>query len=163
MKIDELDIQIMEHMQDDARISLRKLGGELDIPHTTICSRVNKLIDRGVIKKFSAILDPNENGLDMSYIIIHTPPSESKKLAKSIEKLDEAQKIFRTLDGKIIVQVVVPNSESHENLEEFLGKVGKYPVTIYPLHEIIKFSQVIHPKILKNSQRIQPKILKKEN
>jgi len=148
MKIDSTDIQILKHLQDDARISLRELGKKLSIPHTTVFTRVNKLVKNGIIKKFSAVLHPHELGFRIGYVIIDAPPSESKSIAESIAKLNEAQHIFRTFDGKIIVKAVVQNG-THHGLERFLGKIGGHSqMRVYPIDEVIKFDHSIHQDTL---------------
>ena len=143
MKIDDIDIQIIKNMQEDARISLRELGKKLNIPHTTVFTRVNKLVKNGVIKKFSAVLHPHELGFRIGYVVIDAPPSESKDIAESISKLAEARHIFRTFDGKIIVKAVVQNG-THQGLEQFLKKLNGHPMKVYPIDEVVKFDHTMH-------------------
>ncbi|OYT42214.1 MAG: hypothetical protein B6U86_00785 [Candidatus Altiarchaeales archaeon ex4484_43] len=89
MKIDNLDLNIIKHLQEDARLSFRELGQKLSVPHTTV------------------------------------PPSQSRDTANYIAGFEEARKVFRTFDGKIIVEVLV--SEKHKGLEEFLTKLNISP------------------------------------
>lgn len=148
MKIDNLDLEIIKHLQNDARLSFRKLGKKLRIPHTTIFTRAERLVKKGVIKRFSAILHPHDLGLRISMLFINARPSESKEIAKKISQHSEVRKVFRTVDGKIIAKVVVPN-HGHNGLEEFLTKVDSNDVEVYPVHEVIKFENDIPTEILK--------------
>lgn len=152
MKIDETDLNIIQHLQEDGRLSYRELGRRLDIPHTTIFTRVERLKRRGVIKKFSAIIHPHESGGQIGIVIIETPPSESKKVAEDIAKFDEAKKVFRTFDGKVIVKAVVPNHSGQKGFEEFLTKLNGYPITVYAAHDVVKYDHSVHREILERIQ-----------
>ncbi len=150
MKIDDLDREIIKHLQKDARMSFRELGRKLGVPHTTIFTRAERLVKRGIIKKFSAILHPHKVGLRIGFIVVNATPSESKDIARKIAELDEACKVFRTVDGKIIVKAIVPDHPNYEGLEEFLAKLGNYSMDVYPIHEVVKFDHTISEGMLKS-------------
>ena len=147
MKIDNLDLEIIKHLQEDARLSFRNLGRKLKVPHTTVFTRAEKLVKKGIIKKFSAIIHPHEMGLQMGFIIIDAPPSQSREIAKKLSEFNETRKVYRTFDGKIIAKVIVP--EQHKGLEEFLTKLDNWPITTYAVHEVVKFEEGIHLDTLK--------------
>lgn len=146
MKIDNLDLNIIKHLQEDARLSFRELGQKLGVPHTTVFTRAERLQDRGVIKKFSAILHPHDLGLQIGYIVINVPPSQSRDVANHVANFEETRKVFRTFDGKIIAEVLVP--EKHKGLEEFLTKLNVSPIEVYPVHDVVKFEHKIHDEAL---------------
>lgn len=152
-KIDKLDLEIIKYLQDDARMSFRKLGKKLGVPHTTVFTRAERLIDKGIIKRLSAILHPHELGLQIGFIVIDAPPSESKAIADKISKFDEARKVFRTFDGKIIVKVIVPGHRHHKGLEQFLSKLNGFPMRTYPIYEVHKFEHNPHPDLLEELVR----------
>ncbi len=147
MKIDNLDLEIIKHLQNDARLSFRHLGRKLNVPHTTVFTRAEKLVEKGIIKKFSAIIHPHEVGLQTGFIIIDPPPSKSKDIAKKLSAFNETRKIYRTFDGKIIAKIVV--SEQHKGLEDFLTKMEEYPITAFAIHDIVKFEEGLHPDSFK--------------
>jgi len=55
--IDNKDKQILSILQEDGRVSFRKMAKLLGIPHTTTYERVKKLKEIGVIKKFTIEID----------------------------------------------------------------------------------------------------------
>ncbi len=148
MKIDNLDLEIIKHLQQDARLSFRYLGRKLGVPHTTVFTRAEKLVNKGVIKRFSAILHPHDLGLHIGYLIVNPPPSQSKEIATKIASFDEARKVFRTFDGKIIAKVVVPGH--HEGFEEFLSKLDDWNMNAYSVHDVVKFDHTIPTDTLKS-------------
>lgn len=149
MKFDQLDLTILKHLQDDGRLSFRELGRKLDIPHTTVFTRVERLKKKGVIKKFAAILHPHELGGQINVIVLEPNPSESKSLAKKISELEGAKNVFRTLDGKIIIHAVVPSDPEAQGIEDFLTKIEGRPFTLYSINDIVKFDHKVHEDILK--------------
>jgi len=151
MKIDKLDLEIIKHLQEDARLSFRKLAKTLKIPHTTVFTRAERLVKRGIISRFSAEIHPHELGLQIGYIIIDAAPSQSKKIAQKLALFNEVQHVFRTFDGKIISKVVVPNSKDKPQVgfEEFLTKLDDCNFTAYPIHEVVKYENTIHPDTIK--------------
>ena len=149
MKIDKLDLEIIKHLQEDARLSFRKLGKKLGVPHTTVFTRAERLVKKGVINKFAAVLHPHELGLQMGYVIINAPPSESKRIAQKLASYNEVQHVFRTFDGKIISKVVVPGRKGNTGFEEFLTKLDECNFTAYPIHDVVKYESSIHTDTLK--------------
>ncbi len=63
--IDETDKKILNLLQDDATRSLEELGRELGMSKTAIHYRINKMRDKGIIKKIMALIDPHKIGYDI--------------------------------------------------------------------------------------------------
>jgi len=149
MKFDELDLTILNNLQQDGRMSFRELGRKLNVPHTTVFTRVERLKKNGVIKKFAAMLHPHEVGGQINMIVVDTPPRESKEMAKKIAELDEAKKVFRTFDGKIIIKAVVANHPQKKGIEDFLTQLDGYPFTLYTINDIVKFDHTVSKEVLR--------------
>lgn len=149
MKFDNLDRTILQYLQQNGRLSFRELGRILDVPHTTVFTRVERLKKKGIINKFAAIVRPHENGGQINIIVLDAPPSQSKNIAKKIAELDEAKKVFRTSAGKIIIKAVVPTHPDGEHLENFLTQLEGHPFTLYTVNDIVKFDHIVHDDILK--------------
>jgi len=157
MKIDKLDLEIIKHLQNDARLSFRKLGKSLGIPHTTVFTRAERLVEKGVINRFAAILHPHDLGLQMGFIIIDAPPSESKLVAQKLAGFNEVSQVFRTFDGKVMAKVVVPGDRGQVGMENFLTKLDDCRFTAYPIHDVVKFESSINPELLKTLEMYSDK------
>lgn len=57
-EIDELDQKLLHHLQEDARKPFTQIAEELETPDTTIHFRTKKLLERGVITRFCALVKP---------------------------------------------------------------------------------------------------------
>lgn len=141
--MDTLDKSIIKYLQDDGRVSLRELGRRLKVPHTTIFTRVNKLVDKGVIRGFSAILHPHDLGFKLNIVMVDVPQSESKAVASAIAECEEVLKVFTTVDGKIIVKAVAQDDDP-SCLNNFLSKLDKYNPVVYPVESVVKYDHKLH-------------------
>lgn len=68
-KVDDLDLKILHHLQEDARKSYRDIAEKLDIAEGTVYNRVNKLLQMGVIRKFGVEVDYSKLGYDLLAVV----------------------------------------------------------------------------------------------
>ena len=68
LELDELDRKILQSYLLDARVSYRELGHKLGVSTTTIQSHTVKLEKAGVIRGYSAILDHEKAGFQLTAI-----------------------------------------------------------------------------------------------
>jgi len=54
--IDAVDKTILEMLQDDARIAFKKIARKSGVSEATIFVRVKKLSEKGVIRRFTALV-----------------------------------------------------------------------------------------------------------
>ncbi len=67
MKLDDLDRALVAALEDDGRRPYRDIGRDLDVPEATVRSRVNRLLDSGLIR-ISAVGDPLALGVEVAAI-----------------------------------------------------------------------------------------------
>jgi DNA-binding Lrp family transcriptional regulator len=143
MKLDSLDRALLTKLQDDGRLSLRELGRLLKVPHTTVFTRVNKLIEKGIIKNFSAILHPHDLGFKLNYLVVDVPENESKDLAARVAECNDVMKVFRTGQGQLIVKAI-SSDDGPKCLDGLISKIGAYPVCVYPIEEVVKYDHRVN-------------------
>ena len=68
-EIDEVDRQILSILQEDCRLSFRKIAEKMRISCVMASSRIKNLEDRGIVKGYTAILDPVKLGYDLTAVI----------------------------------------------------------------------------------------------
>ena len=64
-KLDATDRRILMELQNDGRITNQDLAKQVRLSPAACFDRVKRLRERGIIKGYSAILDPNEIGLPL--------------------------------------------------------------------------------------------------
>ena len=68
-RMDETDVKILRKLLSDARVSCRRIADEIGISPPTVLARVKKLENDSVIKFYSAGLDHEKLGYDLTAII----------------------------------------------------------------------------------------------
>ncbi|MCC6029983.1 MAG: Lrp/AsnC family transcriptional regulator [Candidatus Korarchaeum sp.] len=68
--MDGLDISILSELVKDGRITVSDLAKKLGVPRTTLDSRMRKLIESGIIKRFTAILDYKKIGYQITAFVL---------------------------------------------------------------------------------------------
>lgn len=67
--MDELDIDIIRCMNENARKSFRDMARELKVSLSTISNRVHRMEDEGIILGYAPVLDPQKLGYELSAVI----------------------------------------------------------------------------------------------
>ena len=66
---DEVDRQLIEALQQDGRLSMRKLSERIGVALGTVANRLGKLEQDGVIKGYSVVLDADKIGWEMTVVV----------------------------------------------------------------------------------------------
>jgi DNA-binding Lrp family transcriptional regulator len=69
LSIDAIDSKILKRVLVDARLSYRQMANQIGVSAPTVLSRINKLQYRRIIKSYSAIVDHEKLGYDLTAII----------------------------------------------------------------------------------------------
>ena len=56
LKLDQLDLQLVDALQHDARLSIRELGRRLGVSAPTVSDRLSRLEAAGVIRSYGAVV-----------------------------------------------------------------------------------------------------------
>lgn len=97
IQIDELDIRILQMLVEDSKIPYAELAREMDLSRAAITKRVNALIAKGVIGRFTVSVDPKVLGLDITVLFeISTLPARTALILDELEKRSEIGDIFLT-------------------------------------------------------------------
>jgi len=68
--LDEIDIKIISLLQEDSRLSFNRIAKELGISVGTAYNRIRGLEEKGVLKGYTAIIDPVKVGYQLTAIIL---------------------------------------------------------------------------------------------
>jgi len=69
-KTDEIDLQIINLLQEDSRLSFNRIANNLGISVGTAYNRVKSLEERGVLKGYTAVVDPVRLGFSLTAVIL---------------------------------------------------------------------------------------------
>ncbi|MEM2971272.1 MAG: Lrp/AsnC family transcriptional regulator [Candidatus Bathyarchaeia archaeon] len=114
VKIDEIDMQIINLLQEDSRLSFNRIARKLGISVGTALNRVKSLEERGVLKAYTVMVDPNKVGYSLTAVILIQ--AEGKHLLdveQEIAKMNNAVSVYDiTGDFDIIVTARFKDRES---------------------------------------------------
>ncbi len=69
MKLDPIDIEILDLLQDQCKIPLAKIGDHVGLSAPAVIERVKKLEEHGVVTGYQATLDARKLGRDIACFI----------------------------------------------------------------------------------------------
>jgi DNA-binding Lrp family transcriptional regulator len=68
MSLDKTDVKILKTLLDDARLSSRQIAKQCGVSIGTVLSRVKKMEKEGIIKGYSALLDQEKLGYELTVV-----------------------------------------------------------------------------------------------
>ncbi len=126
MSIDEIDLKILKNLLVDARQSARKLSLKLGISTVTVLSRIQKLEKLKIIKGYTAILDDEKLGYDLTAIIeISVKKGQMALVEKEVSTLDNVCAVY-DITGQTDT-IVVAKFKNREELSEFVKQLSSKP------------------------------------
>lgn len=118
-KLDSIDLQILDLLQEDGRITIKKMSEILKISATPVFERIKKMEKNGYIKKHVALLNERKLGLKQ-VIFIHLTLKEHtrsylEKFVKEVKDFPEVIECYRiTGNFDFLLKVLVEDIESYE-------------------------------------------------
>jgi len=121
--LDTLDLQIIDVLRSDARLSARAIGRRLGVAAGTIGQRVARLERTGVIRGYTAIVEPALVGRPLGFVVglqiaQGTPLDRILDELVAIPEIDEVLVVTGRWDLMVVGRVADP-----AQLNELLTKV----------------------------------------
>ena len=63
MSMDDKDREILSLLMEDGRRSVVDIAKEVDVPRATVQERIHRMLESGIIRKFTAVQDYSKTGL----------------------------------------------------------------------------------------------------
>lgn len=130
MKLDKLDISILEAVQNDGRLSNRELAKEVSLSPSPSWRRLKALEEAGVISHYAAVVDRHKVGLSImgfAHVTLHDHSADKvKKFDQAIMSAPQVLECHATSGGHdYMLKVVAPDMASYQDfLSEYLLKIG---------------------------------------
>src|SRR5919205_214825 len=121
MAMDETDVKILKKMLIDARMSYRRIAEEIGVSPPTVLARVEKLEKDGIIRSYSALLDHEKLGYDLTSIIeITAQKGKIVDMEKQIAKFPNVCAVY-DITG-LTDMIVVAKFKNRRELSNFVKK-----------------------------------------
>ncbi len=96
--MDEKDFAILEKLMENARKPVKEIAKEVKLPRTTVAERIKKLVNKGIIRKFTTILNYEKIGMPITAFIlvsfIPNPDISQRELAREISKIENVREVY---------------------------------------------------------------------
>jgi Lrp/AsnC family transcriptional regulator len=146
VSLDATDRKILRALQEDSSQSLEEIASQVGASKTPVWNRIRKLREAGVIRRQTAVLDPEALGLEACFfVLIRTSEHDAGWQQKFLHALLERDEVLEAhrLAGDIdyILKVRVENARAYDVFYQALIKeVRIYNVTALLSMEEIKSS-----------------------
>jgi DNA-binding Lrp family transcriptional regulator len=103
-RLDEVDQKIIEHLRENARTTFVDIGKALDISDATVYNRVKRLMEMGVIKRFTIEVDEAAIGKGTSgFILVNVKPGTVKDVSKQLVEIERISEVYEIHGSEDII------------------------------------------------------------
>lgn len=148
-QVDELDRKILGELQVDAEQSLDEIARKVGSSKTPVWNRIKRMRDAGIIKRTTAICDPELLGLEACFfVLIRTSEHEvgwEKRFLDVVSRRPEVLEAHRLAgDVDYILKVWVKNARAYDAFyQALIAEVKIYNVTALLSMEEIKMTTAL--------------------
>ena len=114
--LDATDMRLLKELKENARENIASLSKKLGIPRTTVHYRIKKLVDEGIIEKFT--VKPNYKKLNLgttAFILARYDPDSGltqREVADRIAALEGVYEVHIVAgEWDLLIKVRAPNAE----------------------------------------------------
>lgn len=127
-ELDDIDLKIIELLQENARISAKDMAVKVFLSSTSVATRVENLIKRGIIANFKATINPLALGFyTKAFISVEVEPSQKKEFYPYIDTIKNViQCNCVTGDFSMLLEVMFHNTIE---LDQFIGELQNFGKT----------------------------------
>jgi Lrp/AsnC family leucine-responsive transcriptional regulator len=127
LKVDKKDLNILNLLQKNCRMTAKDVAKTIDSPVTTVFAKIKRMEKLGIIKDYKAVLDAQKLNrgttafilASVSYRLKEGAALSQRKIVKEIAKLPEVQEAhIITGDWDILIKVK----------EKDVGAIGKFVI-----------------------------------
>jgi DNA-binding Lrp family transcriptional regulator len=125
MNIDKIDEKILKNLMVDGRLSARQLALKLGMSTVTILSRIKKLEKEKIIKGYTALIDHEKLGYDLTAIIEIIAKKDIVDIEEKLSKIDNVCGVY-DITGNTDTIIVAKFKERNE-LSAFVKSLSSMP------------------------------------
>lgn len=124
--VDELDIAILTHLEQDGRKSLSDIAADLGVTVSTVGNRLKRLIDEEILS-IHGFLDPHRVGFNVpALILVSAKPADVESIGMEIANLPEVLSVIMTT-GEFQLSAEVQCRDNDHLTELLLNRLQRIP------------------------------------
>ncbi|MDA4125333.1 MAG: Lrp/AsnC family transcriptional regulator [Thaumarchaeota archaeon] len=125
-RLDNIDMQILSALYQDASVSVPRLSKQLGVNLSVTYSRIKRLQKRGVIEKFTVIVNEDSLGMKAGALAgLNIDPKLRETVLGDIEKV-EGVRLIREVTGRFDIIANLKGrslDELHRAVYDVIGKI----------------------------------------
>jgi Lrp/AsnC family transcriptional regulator for asnA, asnC and gidA len=125
-RIDDLDMKILAELVKDASISVPRMSKKINVNSSVVYSRIKRLAKRGLIKKFTIVVNDEALGFNVKAIIGLSMDSKLRdNVLAELFKIQEVREITE-VTGRFDVLVTIAAralDEMHKLISDKIGRI----------------------------------------
>lgn len=127
-ELDDIDFKIIELLQVNARISAKEIAQNVYLSSTSVATRIDNLIKKGIITGFSTKVNPLALGFyTKAFISLEVEPDQKKEFYPYIETITNIVECnCVTGDFSMLLEVMFHNTIE---LDQFIGELQRFGKT----------------------------------
>ncbi len=126
VKVDDLDLQILSELSNDASISVPRLSKKIDINSSVIYSRIKRLVKRKLIERFTIVVNDAELGYNVKALTgINMDSKKRDHVIEELFKIDGVREIAEVTGRFDILITMYSKSldQMHKMVSEKIGRI----------------------------------------
>ena len=122
--IDKLDIEILQLLEKDASLPYTEIARRLKLNESTVRKRVAALKQKGVIRKFTVVIEPSKIGFNTVAIIgVDVDPPKLLEVAQKLCEIPETRYVA-TSTGDHMIMTEIWTRDGKELSKIISEKIG---------------------------------------
>ena len=125
-KVDDLDLQILSELSNDASISVPRLSKKIDVNSSVIYSRIKRLVKRKLIERFTIVVNDAELGFNVKALTgINMDSKKRDHIIEELFKIDGVREIAEVTGRFDILVTMYSKSleQMHKIVSEKIGRI----------------------------------------
>lgn len=143
VELDNLDVKILTHLQENSRKSFQEIAKQCFTSVPTVKSRVDRLLELGVIRKFTLDIDSNRLGIPEAVLIVNAKPHAVERLAEELRGIEEVRELYITPDSDAaIVCMISGDMQRLLTVQDRIDLADVNNVRVIPVKSSFKSSNI---------------------
>ena len=125
-KVDELDLQILSELSNDASISVPRLSKKINVNSSVVYSRIKRLVKRKLIERFTVVVNNAELGYSVKALTgINMDTKKRDHVIKELFNIDGVREVAEVTGRFDILVTMYSKSldQMHKLVSEKIGRI----------------------------------------
>jgi len=123
LNLDDVDRKILRELQNDGRASFRDVSARISVSTPTVSSRVQAMVEMGLIRGYSTMLDADMLGQVSVVLLLESKPADLDKVVEKIKDQELVRQIYVLSDSRVMCILSFYNQFKYQRFLESLASV----------------------------------------